>query len=80
MRRGLLVSHRRFGTTFWPRLEWPSLTLKDVANRSLVNFDDHQSALCNIPEERISHSHRYGRLKSRRIRTEFVEQDWGREP
>ena len=76
-RRGLVVSHRRFEITCRPRLEWPSLTLEDGTNWSFINVGDYQSTLCNIPEERRSHLHRDGRVKSVRMGTEFVKQDWG---
>ena len=75
-----IVSHKCFGTTCRPRLEWSILTLEDGTDRSFVNVGEYQSTLCNIPEERRSHLYRDRRLKPRRTRAEFVKQDWGREP
>ena len=48
MQRRLVVSYRRFGTTYRSHLY-----LEDGASSSSRNIDNYQSTLLNIPEELI---------------------------
>jgi hypothetical protein len=71
--RRLIVRSRRFGTTYWApysRVQQSfflgCLTLEDGTDRFVeTSVTNCRSTLRNIPEERRSHWHRGGSLKSR---------------
>jgi hypothetical protein len=60
----LVGSYRRFGATYRSHIQGSSLILEDWTNMLLRNIGNYQSTLRNIPEERRSHLHRGGNLKS----------------
>jgi hypothetical protein len=69
--RWVVVLYRRLGTTYRSHLQvtltcwisWP-LKMGPIGSPETLAQNLH-STLCNIPEERRSHLHRGGRLKSR---------------
>jgi hypothetical protein len=68
--RKLVVSHRRFGTTYRSHLQgpqskktaWPLKTIPTGCPETAVTY--YPSTLRNIPDERRSHLHRAGSLQS----------------
>jgi hypothetical protein len=80
----LLISHRRFRTTYRWHFQRPSnprinsffdfLTPENGTDRLSRNVGNYQATLRNIPEERSSHINSDGRLKSRR----FMLRSWYR--
>jgi len=69
----LVVGYRRFGTTYWSHLQVsmnPKRRSLDPSGWDTYlsrNVCDNQSTLSNMPEERRSHLHRGGSLKSRKM-------------
>ena len=74
--RRVVILYRRFGTTYRPHLRgtrsiffFDLLTSEDVTNTFFpeTSAKDYHSTLRNTPEERRSHQHRSGSLKSRML-------------
>jgi hypothetical protein len=62
-RRRVVIIYRRFGSTYRSRLQF--LTLDDVTDMLFRNVGkNYHTTLRNTPEERRSHQHRRGSLKS----------------
>jgi hypothetical protein len=75
MRRRVVIIYRRFGTTYWSHLDgsrirvffsysdsWPVKMGPIRCPETSVN--NYHTTPCNVPEERRSHQHRGGSLKS----------------
>ena len=70
MLRRVVIVYRRFGTTYRSHIQgstsWTSWPLKmGPIRRPETSVKDYHSTLRNIPEERRSHQHRGGSLKSK---------------
>jgi hypothetical protein len=79
--RRLVVSYRRFGKTYRPHLQGSSsprpFKMGPIGCPETA-VTDHQSTLCNIPEERRSNLHRGGSLISRKYWLEGTQSAQGK--
>jgi hypothetical protein len=79
----MAIVYRRFGPVFKgqePSFLLGLLTLEDVTDTlSESSVNNYHTTPCNIPEERGSHQHRGGSLKSRSVQVKVVQKDKDRD-
>jgi hypothetical protein len=72
MQRRVIILDRCFGTNYRSHLQGSRPLKMRPIGCPETSVKDYQSTLCNIPEERRSHQHRDGNLKSRIVQTYFL--------